>query len=493
MDRIINNKNQQKLEMYKDSAYLLAFTFKELCDIEKYLLTPIFQTPLNTDKIEQMTDAYNTNPQFLLSKLILTVAVINNMTENEYYLMDGQHRLNMCCQLYQNEQENHKMYIAFYHIDNEQQFMGLFDDLNKDSQKSKKYVSMDIFKKLEYSHLKKTLLSKYKGCYAKKISMQNHLYTVDEFIGHLENNNFLDLHKNEDMQIDDLIRSIDRKHKTYFNVVKYLETQDESLFYKDEIDCIETYKNVMFFKNNNFVDYLCDVKKVSPVHNYRNLRVGISPSLKKEVWVNEFNTSRAGLCPIPYCENILKYKEKNGFQCGHVVSVKNGGDTSSDNLRPICSSCNLDMGSMDWEDYEYNKKKNLFWAKKFGDNKFGKCKKCKRKIKKSKCQYIENKFGALMSCNKCAEDSDVEDLINSSDTQNESSESESDGSEKNVIKITTKTKDPVDSDGSVKGSEKNVIKITTKTKECKKNASESEEDPFVIRKVVKKVVAKKKN
>jgi hypothetical protein len=45
----------------------------------------------------------------------------------------------------------------------------------------------------------------------------------------------------------------------------------------------------------------------------------------------------------------------------------------------------------------------------------------------------------------------------------------------------------------VKGSEKNVIKITTKTKECKKNASESEEDPFVIRKVVKKVVAKKKN
>lgn len=39
------------------------------------------------------------------------------------------------------------------------------------------------------------------------------------------------------------------------------------------------------------------------------------------------------------------------FHCGHFVSVKNNGETTIDNLRPICSGCNLSMGSQNMDEF----------------------------------------------------------------------------------------------------------------------------------------------
>ena len=59
-------------------------------------------------------------------------------------------------------------------------------------------------------------------------------------------------------------------------------------------------------------------------------------------------------------EGIAKHKclcckmttiDKAKFDCGHVVSEKNGGTLSIRNLRPVCNGCNLSMGSEDMIDY----------------------------------------------------------------------------------------------------------------------------------------------
>ena len=39
------------------------------------------------------------------------------------------------------------------------------------------------------------------------------------------------------------------------------------------------------------------------------------------------------------------------FQCGHIVADSVGGDTSIENLRPICAKCNNDMGAMNMRDF----------------------------------------------------------------------------------------------------------------------------------------------
>ena len=39
------------------------------------------------------------------------------------------------------------------------------------------------------------------------------------------------------------------------------------------------------------------------------------------------------------------------FHCGHVLATAHGGETVVSNLRPICMSCNLSMGTMNMNDF----------------------------------------------------------------------------------------------------------------------------------------------
>ena len=42
------------------------------------------------------------------------------------------------------------------------------------------------------------------------------------------------------------------------------------------------------------------------------------------------------------------------FVCGHVISEYEGGRTTVDNLRPICNTCNLSMGTMNMDKFMLN-------------------------------------------------------------------------------------------------------------------------------------------
>ena len=42
----------------------------------------------------------------------------------------------------------------------------------------------------------------------------------------------------------------------------------------------------------------------------------------------------------------------SSFHCGHVVAEANGGKLSIENLKPICSACNLSMGTENMDDFK---------------------------------------------------------------------------------------------------------------------------------------------
>ena len=42
----------------------------------------------------------------------------------------------------------------------------------------------------------------------------------------------------------------------------------------------------------------------------------------------------------------------SSFHCGHVIAESNGGKATVDNLRPICSACNLSMGTENFEEFK---------------------------------------------------------------------------------------------------------------------------------------------
>jgi 5-methylcytosine-specific restriction endonuclease McrA len=68
----------------------------------------------------------------------------------------------------------------------------------------------------------------------------------------------------------------------------------------------------------------------------------ISKTLRISVWNKYFGEdSGKNKC---MCCNITEITQLK-FHCGHIIAERNGGDTSIDNLVPICESCNKSMGT----------------------------------------------------------------------------------------------------------------------------------------------------
>ena len=68
-------------------------------------------------------------------------------------------------------------------------------------------------------------------------------------------------------------------------------------------------------------------------------RKSIPKALKNKVWDTYIGREKGvGECFCCKCEIDSKV-----FDCGHVVSVKNGGLNTLENMRPVCATCNKSM------------------------------------------------------------------------------------------------------------------------------------------------------
>ena len=74
--------------------------------------------------------------------------------------------------------------------------------------------------------------------------------------------------------------------------------------------------------------------------------------LKALVW-NKIIGEEKGIGNCYCCKTKIR---QISFHCGHVISEKNGGPTSIDNLVPLCQMCNCSIGSQNINDFmkKYN-------------------------------------------------------------------------------------------------------------------------------------------
>ena len=73
----------------------------------------------------------------------------------------------------------------------------------------------------------------------------------------------------------------------------------------------------------------------------------IPASVKNTLWSQHFPNVLEGKCKCCQTEVI----SRNNFDCGHIISEKEGGKIHLDNLKPICRSCNSSMGTQNMTDY----------------------------------------------------------------------------------------------------------------------------------------------
>jgi 5-methylcytosine-specific restriction endonuclease McrA len=80
-------------------------------------------------------------------------------------------------------------------------------------------------------------------------------------------------------------------------------------------------------------------------------RQPLSKALRTKVWkTQQRDTNSVGMDSVP-CSCCLERVSIYDFECGHLVSVANGGPTTLENLRVMCSTCNSSMGRTNFDEF----------------------------------------------------------------------------------------------------------------------------------------------
>jgi 5-methylcytosine-specific restriction endonuclease McrA len=74
----------------------------------------------------------------------------------------------------------------------------------------------------------------------------------------------------------------------------------------------------------------------------------IPKALKRCVW-DTYIGAEIGKTLCLCCQHV--YIRQIEFHCGHVIPEDKGGETTIDNLRPICAQCNLSMGTQNMNEF----------------------------------------------------------------------------------------------------------------------------------------------
>jgi 5-methylcytosine-specific restriction endonuclease McrA len=82
------------------------------------------------------------------------------------------------------------------------------------------------------------------------------------------------------------------------------------------------------------------------------MKTKIPKALREQIWLVHVGPKFQNKCKVTWCTNTMNVFD---FQSGHNIPESKGGKTDVDNLIPICSRCNLSMGSQYTID-EWNKR-----------------------------------------------------------------------------------------------------------------------------------------
>jgi 5-methylcytosine-specific restriction endonuclease McrA len=305
---------------------------------------PLEQGSLDMTKVELMIEEYNVSPSFLRFKNRIVIGDLNNT----WYIVDGQHRIEMAKLLYETRQVEDELIFCWYKCRTEDDMRLLFNSINQDSTKNQFYIQQSNFDQLIINEFIKSLKTFYKGAFAKKKTSMGKIKTIEEFRDDLIHSGFFK-NKGSTQILLDMLKQLNTEFYTIARFgIEYQENPDN--YYKDELKHIKE-GTIFSLKQTNFIEWMTDKTK-DPIHRHKKGKKRIGKKLRDSCWIQEFGKADRQTCPISTCSHIITKHDTDTWHAGHVISEYNGGDTHISNLRPLCKECNLDMSSMNWIDYD---------------------------------------------------------------------------------------------------------------------------------------------
>ncbi len=85
------------------------------------------------------------------------------------------------------------------------------------------------------------------------------------------------------------------------------------------------------------------MKKSKVLHEQKVYRKKTIPkAVREQLWIRDMGKNFQGKCKTSWCQTVITLFD---FQCGHNIPESKGGETTLENLVPICSLCNTSMGN----------------------------------------------------------------------------------------------------------------------------------------------------
>jgi hypothetical protein len=204
------------------------------------------------------------------------------------------------------------------------------------------------------------IFTKYDGEIGKIIKTRNHplLETTPELLDNFENAfnrfyNFCRSTENRNIKVNPTI---------FFALFAHLmngennreEILNSYLPFISKNGMDKVYKNIwekhdIKFRSEYFETVLSELESCKTIKTEIE-RPAISQSLKKKVWEKEFNDMSLGNCRCG-----VELNKTGDWHAGHIIPWCKGGETTIDNLLPICGPCNLEMGRQNLYDFFENK------------------------------------------------------------------------------------------------------------------------------------------
>ena len=230
-------------------------TFENIneCINKNIIVIPEFQRLIDTNKIEKMYNSYKLNPNlfnFMTNPIQLAKLTFDNLVT--YYLIDGQHRFYMYKKLFE-ENINVSIKICIITCDTVEEMHDYYNKLNCDN-KNNLFNNVEIYK---YQDINRYYLlrNEFKKHYCKYFkNNDSNIYSIEEFVKILQNNNFLQIFENyENLSISDFINYIIDQNNIFY--LKCYSKLTDYKFKKNESNLISN-KFIMALRDNNFIEFL---------------------------------------------------------------------------------------------------------------------------------------------------------------------------------------------------------------------------------------------
>ena len=312
--------------------------------LRNFITSPDFQRNLNKDKIDEIfKESHDNEFWFKTHGNIILGAIETDDNKIKYYILDGQHRIE-ALKICKNTFQINVQLIIFESMINMKNY---FKSINQNSNFEIEYQTTDD----DYindikRYIKKHLQIDCVKAFCKTTESKGNRYNVNEFVNQLDSDIIKMFYEGEEEEFDkgeflyNTICDINKQALDKFN-----KLQDKKMYHNEGDKSVLEYKFILALKNINWKDNLLDQDDEISFEPLRIKKPKITKKISLAIWNKYIGKNNAnGKCYS--CKEKISIQH---FECGHLISHKNGGKTDIDNLRPFCPQCNRQLGTANFK------------------------------------------------------------------------------------------------------------------------------------------------